>query len=173
MASLRVFRVMGVRRGGNNYLLGLCRECFSSGNWLSVLKITMQQREDAASHTSKVCLTPGFSRQHLSSPKATSQSSLALSPMASMQGLHGTTRGSCTPAHLCRRSLHTQQEVSQTKCESSSSTPAWFWGGSGGRPDVGSPALTPNKVRLCLVCIEGKMREKKPLQNEIPYMTAC
>lgn len=43
--------VVGVRRGGNKYLLGLCREHCSSGNWLPVLKITMQQGEDAASHT--------------------------------------------------------------------------------------------------------------------------
>lgn len=67
----------------------------------------------------------------------------------------------------------TAKSIPDKQCESPNSTLAWFWGGSGGRPDVGSPALTPNKVRLCLVCIEGKMREKKPLQDEIPYMTAC
>lgn len=59
VALLRGFGVMGVRRGGNKYLLGLCREHCSSGSWLSVLKIVVQKREDAGSCTSKVCLTHG------------------------------------------------------------------------------------------------------------------
>lgn len=83
----------GVRRGGNKCLLGLCGEHCSSGNWVSGHKITMQQREDAPPHTSKVFLTPGLHRQHLSSPKGTSQSSLALPPKASMQCFCSTAKG--------------------------------------------------------------------------------